>query len=177
LNKQIEHGGTTYEIIELETCMPRALQFQEQNKHWHSHVLSPGCAHNPYPEKYAIILEDDTLGKVFIALSDEFPEVDKELVKMLHGDDILSAEARSPTPLTSPFLERLRDIDEREVPWHHHMNFPTCAFNPVKGKWAITVESDEGVFHDSFDDEPVDVLREVEVLYFRNLDKKIDHKH
>ncbi len=67
-------------------------------------------------------------------------------------------------------LERLREIDARRIAWHHHMNFPTCAFNPQPGKWAITIESGEGSFFEAYDGEPIDVLREVEVLYFNNLE-------
>ena len=126
---------------------------------------------------FDLVIEDDTDGKAYIAPSSGFPEVDKDLVKMLHGDDILSEEAAGKAPIKSPLLDRLRDLDVRDVPWHHHMNFPACAFNPTKGKWAITVESAEGTFHESYDDEPVDVLREVEVLYFRKLHVGYDHKH
>lgn len=174
----IDHGSVSYNVIPLDSCLAFATELQNAGKHWHSHVLSPGCEHNPYEGQYAIVIEDDAEAKAYIAASDGFPEVDKVLVKILHGDDILdpnkTAAATGTDPVSSPLLERLRDIDARDVPWHHHMNFPSCAFNPTKGRWAITVESLEGNFHESFDDEPIDVLREVEVLYFGKLDK---HNH
>lgn len=172
----INRGSVHYSVIPLDSCLAFAKGLAEAGKKWHSHVLSPGCVHNPYEGQYAIVVEDDTEHRAYIAPSDQFPEVDKDLVKILHGDDILDASKTSAASgreaIASAMLDRLRLIDSRHVPWHHHMNFPECAFNPEPGKWSITIESTEGDFFESYDDEPVDMLREVEILYFRNLEKK-----
>ncbi|MGB3418251.1 MAG: hypothetical protein WBG88_02910 [Mesorhizobium sp.] len=171
----VTHGGVTYTIVALDGCLDLAMGLHRQGKPWHSHVLSPGCEHNPYADGYAIVVEDDSERRAYIARSEGFPEVDKDLVKILHGDDILDASKTasaggSGKAVASPMLERLREIDARRIAWHHHMNFPTCAFNPQPGKWAITIESGEGSFFEAYDGEPIDVLREVEVLYFNNLE-------
>ena len=94
---------------------------------------------------------------------------------MLHGDDILdpakTTAARGAVAGSSDFLPRLLALDARGVAWHHHMHFPGCVLSPHRGHWTIAIESAEGVFFESSDAEPVDVLREVEVLYFRSLEK------
>lgn len=172
----IKHGDIAYAIIPLETCFDLAMGLKDANKKWHSHVLSPGCAHNPYHDSYAVVVEDDSDGIAYIARSDGFPEVDKDLVKILHGDDILDASkataGKDGAEISSEMLKRLIEIDGKGIAWHHHMNFPDCVFNPHRGKWAITIESAAGTFSEAYDDEPIDVLREVEVIYFRNLEQK-----
>ncbi|WP_421699079.1 hypothetical protein [Ancylobacter sp.] len=169
----LTHGDITYRVIALEQCLPLVEGFVAAGTKWHSHVLSPGCAFNPYGELYAIVVEDDDAHVAYIAPSEGFPEVDKVFVKMLHGDDILDeGAARTADPAEvagSALLKRLREIDARGVHWHHHMNFPACALNPHRGHWAITVESDAGTFSERYEDEPKAVLREIEVIYFRNL--------
>ncbi|MCB4769683.1 hypothetical protein LGR54_13785 [Ancylobacter sp. Lp-2] len=169
----LAQGDVTYRTIALEDCLGLVEGFIAAGKKWHSHVLSPGCAFNPYPTLYAIVVEDDAEHVAYIAPSDGFPEVDKQFVKMLHGDDILdatAAAAEDPAAVAgSALLKRLREIDAQGVHWHHHMNFPDCALNPHRGHWALTVESDAGTFSESYHDEPKAVLREIEVMYFRNL--------
>jgi len=50
------------------------------------------------------------------------------------------------------------------------MHFPGCALSPRPRRWTIVIESAEDTFFETFDGEPVDVLREVEVLYFRRME-------
>ncbi|GLK73019.1 hypothetical protein KHC23_06210 [Ancylobacter dichloromethanicus] len=173
MSETLTHGDVTYRVIALERCLPLVEGLVAAGRKWHSHVLSPGCAFNPYDRRYAIVVEDDAGHIAYIAPSDGFPEVDKTFVKMLHGDDILdehAARAADPAEAAgSALLARLRGIDAQGVHWHHHMNFPACALNPHRGRWAITVESENGTFSESYDAEPKAVLREIEVLYFRNL--------
>lgn len=175
-NGTIVHGDLEYHFIALEECLPLVDDFIAKRVRWHSHVLSPGCSFNPFKDKYAIVVENDNARRAYVAPSDGFPEVDKEFVKRLHGDDILDEGKAESDPAklaeTSPMLRRLGEIDHRRIAWHHHMNFPDCALNPHPGRWAITVESDEGTFSESYEDEPTDILRAVEVLYFRNLASK-----
>lgn len=172
----IRHGDITYVTIPLDSCLDTAKSLADKGRKWHSHVLSPGCAHNPFADGYAIIIEDDEEDITYIAASEGFPEVDKALVRMLHGDDILddtkSAGEKGEIVAGSKLLQRLIEIDGAGHHWHHHMNFPDCVFNPHRGQWAITIESDAGTFSEAYEDEPVDVLREVEVIYFRNLAAK-----
>ncbi|QIB34962.1 hypothetical protein [Ancylobacter pratisalsi] len=173
MTQTLTRGDITYRVIALEYCLPLVEGFIAAGTKWHSHVLSPGCTFNPYEGLYAIVVEDDGAHVAYIAPSQGFPEVDKTFVKMLHGDDILdegTARAADPAEVAgSALLARVREIDAQGVHWHHHMNFPACALNPHRGHWAITVESDAGTFSESYDDEPKTVLREIEVIYFRNL--------
>lgn len=172
---KVRHGDVEFVVVPLESCLDLALSLKDAGKKWHSHVLSPGCHHNPYAGQYAIVIEDDSQGVPYIARSDGFPEVDKQLVKMLHGDDILDPAKATGTGAgvaESAMLKRLVEVNRQSTNWHHHMNFPDCAFNPHKGKWAITIESEAGTFSEAYDEEPVDVLREVEVIYFANLENK-----
>jgi len=169
------HAGIEYRVVALDDCLALVEGFQHAGHRWHSHVLSPGCAFNPYDGLYAIVVEDDSQGRAYIAPSEKFPEVDKVFVKMLHGDDILderkAGDEGSELVRRSALLARLIEIDGRGTAWHHHMNFPACALNPHRGRWAITVESDVGTFSESYEDEPKTILREIEVIYFRNLAK------
>ena len=175
----ISHGLVTYAVISLDRCLGLANELRQARKTWHSHVLSPVCRHNPYPGQYAIVIENDTDGASYIAASTGFPEVDKDLVKMLHGDDILdpakTAATRGGVAGSSDFIPRLVDLDARGVAWHHHMHFPGCVLSPDRGRWTIAIESAEGSFYESHDAEPVDVLRQVEVLYFQNLEGARGH--
>ena len=157
-----------YRIIPLDSCLELAQSLAVQHRRWHSHALTPGCTHNPYAD-YAIVIEDDTDHRAFIAPSTGYPEVDKELVRLLHGDDILDPESTAATtgePINSTLLERVREINGRSEPWHHHMCFPDCAFNEQRGKWTIVLESEGGRLWESWEQEPANVLREIEVLYF-----------
>lgn len=170
-NDPIRHGAIDYKEIKLDACESLVSGLVGEHKPWHSHVLSPGCAFNPFDGRYAIVVEDDRDHVAYIAASDGFPDVDKLFVKILHGDDILDETVVDRDVLLrgSDLLRRVDEIDGRRVKWHHHMNFPACQLNPHRGTWAITIESDEGTFSETYKDEPKDVLREIEVLYFRNL--------
>lgn len=175
-NGSVHHGSITYKTIALDECLPLANRLQEEGKPWHSHVLSPGCQFNPFADQYAAVVEDDSTHTTYIAASVGFPEVDKQLVRMLHGDDILDAghpaSAEDMLLDGSPLLRRLIEIDDAAKDWHHHMNFPHCALNPHPGRWAITIECGNEMFSESYDEEPRDILRAVEVRYFRNLDAR-----
>ncbi|MCW2306104.1 hypothetical protein [Rhodobium gokarnense] len=172
----ITHGDLVYRIIPLGETLALAEELRTSGKKWHSHVLSPGCLHNPKPEQYGLVIEDDSEDITYLAHSVGFPEEDKVLVKILHGDDILDASKSggdNAAVAASTLLPKVREIDASGATWHHHMHFPTCSFNPHRGKWSISVEDGKGgVFSETYDEEPVDVLREIEVIYFRHLDAK-----
>ncbi len=173
----VAHAGASYVEVPIEACLDLAESIRSAAKIWHTHVLSPGCAFNPYGDLYAVVIEDDQERAAYIAPSVEFPEVDRELVVMLHGEDILDPrKTEAVTGVKAPsstLLPRLRDLDAVGVAWHHHMNFPACALSPAPGAWVITVEGAGGdSFFEAFPDEPIDVLREVEVLYFAHLGRR-----
>jgi len=173
---ELKHGDIVYRVIPLGECLGLAQALRAAGKRWHSHVLSPSCMHNPEPARYGLVIEDDTDRVAWLAHSPEFPEVDKDLVRMLHGDDILDASKAAgggEGVAASTLLPRLVALDARGPGWHHHMHFPDCVFNPHRGQWAISVEDGHGgMFSETYPAEPVDVLREVEVIYFRRFEAK-----
>jgi hypothetical protein len=161
--------GIPYQQIELDACLPLAQRFQAEHKDWHFHILPPDCLHNPFPSEYALVMEDDTSATPYIAQAgDSFPEVDKVLVRMLHGESILdvSASAEPEELAGSRMLANLRDLHMSGSTWHHHMHFPGCVINPLPGQWSISVESPGFLFVEAFAEEPIGVLREVEMLFF-----------
>lgn len=161
--------GIPYQQIALDACLPLAQRFQAEHKDWHFHILPPDCLHNPFPGEYALVMEDDTSATPYIAQAgDSFPEVDKVLVRMLHGDSILdvSASAEPEELAGSRILAHLRDLHMSGANWHHHMHFPGCVINPLPGQWSISVESPGFLFVEAFAEERIGVLREVELLFF-----------
>ncbi|MES2436218.1 MAG: hypothetical protein V4586_20580 [Pseudomonadota bacterium] len=171
----VSYRGINYQEIALDDCLSLAQCLTKDGKHWHSHVLSPDCIQNPFAGVYALVIEDDHAQIPYIANSGTaFPEVDKDLVKMLHGADILDASkvaSSSGTLHPSRLLTHLLALQADSVAWHHHMHFPSCAFNPHPGKWSISIESPEMLVAEAFGAEPVDLLRQIEVLYFDNLNQ------
>lgn len=162
--------GITYNRIDLQDCGALGDALHEAGTPWHFHVLSPVCLHNPFAGQYALVIENDAAHTAFIAEAGaDFPEIDKKLVKLLHGDDILDHKTVSRDPASvaaSRLLSHLHALQASGEPWHHHMHFPGCVFNPHPGKWSISVESEGLMIAEAYDAEPVDVLRQVEVIYF-----------
>ncbi|MDQ2068113.1 hypothetical protein Q9295_17205 [Xinfangfangia sp. CPCC 101601] len=168
----VDVNGTNFRKIAMDDCLALVEGFQAAGKKWHSHVLSPICNHNPFAGCYAVVVEDDAEGVPYIAQGDaSFPEIDKAFVKMLHGDDILDAAAVTGDLPDSLLVDHVRGLQARGAPWHHHMHFPTCAFNPHPGQWSISIEAQGSFMSEAYADEPIDVLRQVEVYYFDNLAK------
>jgi hypothetical protein len=174
----ITHRGVVYGIVALESCLQLAQELRRTGKKWHHHVLSPGCVYNPYPVGYALVIEDHAGSVAHIAPSDGFPTVDKDLVRLLHGDDILD-EAKvlaNPDAMTAALLRVVAELDAKGAAWHHHMHFPACVLSPHKGKWSIAIESAGRAVYETYDEEPVETLRAIEVSYFRNLER-IKRRH
>jgi len=176
-HKVVKFKGRHYTEVSMSKCREIALDLNAQGRNWHCHVLSPGCQLNPSKTKYAIIVENNSDNVIYYSVSKEFPELDKELVQLLHGEDILDADKAQTSKLNnelgSALILFVEKLDKQGVDWHHHMHFPSCVFNPFKGKWAITVEDGYGrVTDECYDNEPVDILRRLEVLYFRNLESE-----
>jgi hypothetical protein len=167
------HRGVAYRQVALEDCLALGESLRGTGRQWHSHVLSPDCRHNPFGSHYAIVIEDDTAGAASIAEgTTAFPEVDRQLVKMLHGDDILDSTkvaGGAEAARSSLLLAHIMALQSKGLRWHHHVHFPTCVFNPHSGTWSITVEADNSLFSEAFAEEPLDTIREIQVIYFENL--------
>lgn len=163
----------SYDEVALSDCSGMAHELQRQGRSWHIHVLAPDCVMNPKPGQYAFVLEDGSREKIHVAFSEERPrEVNLELLKLLHGDDVLDrpGSADASAQVASRLLSRIRDLDARGVGWHHHMHFPDCMLNPEPGKWTIALEAgdSDAVETETFAEEPHDVLAAIEVIYFSN---------
>jgi hypothetical protein len=166
----------SYTEIPLEDCLDLGTRLIEERNQVHIHVLSPDCKFNPEPSQYAFLIEDNTKGVTYLAFSASFPEVDKPLTKLLFGDSIM--DAGSSRLGEKGFIERSRvlgrilELQNKGRQWHHHIHFPECVLNPQKGKWAISVEEDGQhgqVTVEIYEDKPIDIIREIEILYFNNL--------
>lgn len=167
----IEHGSRSYTVLPLERCAAVAESLQSASRPWHSHALWPGCIENPFPD-FGVVIESQEDGKTYVAQSDVFPEVDKVLVRMLHGDEILDPSrerSAAEASVESTVLDLARVADANGTAWHHHMCFPDCVFNPEPGRWTISVESGDDLVWDSWESEPADVLWQLEILCFSTL--------
>lgn len=95
----------------------------------------------------------------------------KELVKLLHGSDVVQETPPTLSPGKSniqEILDRVRNIHERGEFWHHHMLLPDCIFNKNKGKWTLILEDPQtkGVLESVTDCEPKEDLKQVETLFY-----------
>lgn len=155
----------------LETVIEKAKSWHAQGKAWHFHLLTPDCVFNSR-HGYALVLENETDDQVYVAYSDQSPmEVDHELVILLYGDEILAEEKITSAPTNEQMqliLKKARELNERGTLWHHHMLPPVCIFNSHKGQWNVFFEDkkDNKVVEAVYDDEPVDDIRQIEVLFF-----------
>jgi hypothetical protein len=166
----VKHKDVSFRKILLSECGPLGDRLQAENIPWHFHVLTPDCEHNPFRGNFSIVIENQAEQLPYIAdAGDTFPDVDRHLVALLHGDDILDANMSKGNANGSPLVVHLKELQSGGISWHHHMFFPDCVFNPMPGKWVISIESSAPTFTESYLAEPVDVLREVELLCFSNL--------
>lgn len=167
-----------YTEVPLEDCLSLGTRLIEKKHNVHFHVLSPECKFNPDPNQYSFLIEDNTKDITYLAFSESFPEVDKELTQLQFGDSILDAgwsrlnEAGFAECSTA--LRRIIDLQKEGRKWHHHMHFPECVLNPQKGKWAISIEENGpqgNITVETYNEKPTDILREIEIIYFKNLEK------
>lgn len=173
MDKVIHHLDMLYYEIPLDESLSLVHGLIREGNEWHSHAISPGCRFNPYYDLYAVMIEDNTNNKIYIATSKTFPDVDKELVKMLHGDDILSDEGAADyeaVARSSELLSKVIQLNSQGVQWHHHMNFPKCLMTPHTNKWMITVEAGTESFSEEYNEEPGKILNCLEVLYFNSIE-------
>lgn len=166
----------SYTEIPLEDCLDLGTRLIEERYKVHFHVLSPDCKFNPEPSQYGFLIEDNTKGITYLAFSESFPEVDKALTMLLFGDSIVDAGSSRLCEKgfveRSVVLRRILELQNKGRKWHHHIHFPECVLNPKKGKWAISVEEDDQqgqVTVEVYEGKPTDIIREIEILYFKNL--------
>lgn len=162
--------------VSIKKIKEEAKKLAQEGKSWHFHILTPECQFND-SDKSAFILENASDGEVFVYYSDE-PQmgVGKELVKLLHGKDVVKDSDKNGEDGEGELSESVKEIIKRAKAlnkkgkfWHHHMLFPDCFFNEIKGKWMIVLEDhEEGELLSSvFDNEPKSALKEIEPLFYK----------
>jgi hypothetical protein len=149
-----------------------ASQFKRQKQNWHFHILTPTCQLNK-SGKFTLVLENTTTGKEYEVFSDEpFMGVGEQLVKLLHGDDVVKSESeehsKSPTNKVKKIVKRAGELTKKGVFWHHHMLFPGCKFNAKPDKWVIVFEDAEKseIIENVSDAEPKSDLQYIEGLFY-----------
>ena len=149
-----------------------AKELHSQGKKWHFHMLTSDCIFNTNKSKHAFVFENTSENKNYVIYSDKRNmELGQKLVKLIHGDKILKKESspnQSPNPTIKKVLDRAQQLNQKGILWHHHMFFPDCIFNEHKGKWVLVFEDPESQekIELIYDKEPLDDLREIELLYY-----------
>jgi len=156
----------------VEEIRDLAEQLAAAGKKWHFHILTPECQLNESKD-YALILENSSDGEDYVCHSGKpYMGVGQELVKLLHGDDVIkAAKAEKPQPpseAVEKLLKRARALMDKGIFWHHHTLFPDCRFNQHKGKWVIMFEDQERgeVIESVSDSEPKSDLQQIEGLFY-----------
>ena len=163
------------ETVPIRQILRLAASFHGQGKEWHFHMLPPGCFFN-IRNKHAFILENRSGNKTYVAYSNKrYMKEGQKLVKMLHGNKILRKADKVQSTENKKIeiiLKKARGMNRKNIPWHHHMLFPDCIFNKHKGKWNIVFEDKENnkIIESVSREEPVDDLRGIEVLYYKQKD-------
>ncbi len=149
-----------------------AEQFSKEKKNWHFHILTPECQLND-SDKFALVLEDLTDNQDYVVCSDEpYLGVGRELVKLLHGDDVVKDEPEEnivpPSEQVGRLLVRAKQLTEKEKFWHHHMLFPGCKYNKHGNKWVIVFEDQEQgkIIESVSENEPKSDLQHIERLFY-----------
>jgi len=149
-----------------------ARQFSQAGKAWHFHILTPDCMLND-TGMYALILENTTDHTEQAVYSEEpYMGIGEELVKLLHGSDVVRAESDSnpipPSAQVSEMLVRAKALSAKGIFWHHHMLFPGCKYNTHGNNYVLIFEDAEtGKKLESISEsEPKADLQYIESLFY-----------
>lgn len=154
-----------------ETIKTLAKEYQQLNQAWHFHILTPSCLLNEN-DKFALVLENTETGISHISYSDEpYMGIGKELVKLLHGDDVVKekgTQTSKPSETVQKLLDRARELQSKGIYWHHHLLFPGCMFNDEKEKYCIVFEDPEtkDIMRSVSDIEPKADLQHIEGMFY-----------
>jgi len=173
LIKTFSKQGTFMVELAIEDVLSSAEEANSSGKHWHFHILSPTCCFNQRKDRYGLVVEIPSDKRTLVAYSPERPAGHgKKLVALLHGSKVLDGTGSSSgirNEVASKIVEQARRLNERKIPWHHHMLFPDCALNPQPGQWTLTFEDPESgeIWSAIYEVEPIEDLKEVEALFYR----------
>ena len=149
-----------------------AREYAQKGIKWHFHILTPECKLNEVKE-YVLILENAVDEKCYACFSPTpYMNIGKELVQLLHGNDVIKSEDETkvvpPSTQVEKLLLRANSLTEKGIFWHHHMLFPYCKYNKNKGKWMILFEDMENneVIESISESEPKNDLQHIEALFY-----------
>ena len=149
-----------------------AQEYSKSQVNWHFHILTPECQLNE-TDQYALVLENTDSGETHVCYSaSPYMDIGQELVKLLHGDEVIKEESEEkpqpPSPQVEKMLLRAKEMIKANKFWHHHMLFPGCKFNQHGKKWVIVFEDSENneVIESISDDEPKNDLQHIEALFY-----------
>lgn len=155
----------------LDDIRSKAKSYHHDGATWHFHIMSPTCAYNTR-DTFAFVLEGPK--ETYVHYSDNAEkELGQELAPLLHGEKVLDSTSTdtgySPNPEVVHILERAAQLNDTGQAWHHHMLFPSCAFNQYKPKYALVLEDPEtGELLTSLSDtEPTNDLKQIESLFYK----------
>jgi len=151
--------------------MEKAREFQKSGKKWHFHILTPICRFNEIKNKHAFVLENESDRTAFVTYSEKRHfDQGKELVKLIYGESIFEAipavDPSAPSEKIKKMIENAKLFNKNGIPWEHHLFFPSCVFNKHVGKWVMVFESREEIIESITEEEPIEDLRKIEVLYY-----------
>lgn len=156
----------------VEEIKKLAEQFSKTGKKWHFHILTPECQLND-TGKYTLVLENTSDNQEHSVLSDEpYMNIGQELVKLLHGDDVIKNEKETkpsePSESVKKLLNRAKELMAKGQFWHHHMLFPGCKYNQHDNKWVIVFEEKEKgeIIESVTETEPKGDLQHIEALFY-----------
>ncbi|MCA9386061.1 hypothetical protein KC717_05425 [Candidatus Dojkabacteria bacterium] len=158
--------------VTLDQIKKLANDFVEKAKDWHFHILSPDCQFN-ISSKFVLILENITDQIAYINYSTvPFMNIGKELLKMLHGDQVVEdrkgGTSVEPSGQVKAIIEKAKKLNSKNKGWHHHLLFPGCIFNKHGDKWVIAFEDIAGgnMIESISNQEPTDDMRHIEPLFY-----------
>lgn len=159
-----------YSEASREAAVEAAKTMATAGRAWHIHALHPGCQFNPRPESYCFVVEDTDQGATICAFSDQpFTRECQELVQLLHGAAILDAGRSAEGTRAIPIVRSVTEACVAGENWHHHMMKPGCVLSPAPERHVITLERESVEKIEILDSiDPLDdVLREIELMYFK----------
>ncbi len=160
------------EQIITDELIKKAKEFKDKKLKWHFHIFTPECNLNK-TGRYSLILEDNTNDKIYSHDFDEKPmDLGKELLKLLHGNDILGKEemkTNKNAQSVKDILKKAKELNAKGLFWHHHMLFPDCIFNRHHGLWTLILEDQKNgqILESVTNFEPKEDLKQVETLFYQ----------
>jgi len=160
--------------VTINQIKQKAEELTSAGKKWHFHILTPECQLND-ESSYTLILENTSDNESLICRSEEpYMDVGKELVKLLHGDDVVKNDNQETkvsklSLQVQRILKKAKQLNDAAKSWHHHLLFPGCRFNKRQGKWTIIFEDKETgeIIESVSEQEPKCALQHIETLFYQ----------